>query len=91
MHGVLAPANIRVSRAGPGLLDWDEARVDYTGLDLADLPGSGLPPARLARARRAVTAWEAANGWTTEPGYAERQLAALGASQLPELPEPTQI
>lgn len=77
VHGDLAPANIRISSAGPGLLDWDEARVDYTGLDLADVPGSGLPPARLAAARSAVTAWEAANGWTTEPDYAQRQLAAM--------------
>ena len=78
VHGDLAPANIRISSAGPGLLDWDEARVDHTDLDLADLPGSGLGPARLAVARRAVTAWEAANGWITEPGYAQRHLAALG-------------
>jgi Ser/Thr protein kinase RdoA (MazF antagonist) len=81
VHGDLAPANIRISSAGPGLLDWDEARVDCTDLDLADLPGSGLPPARLAAARQAVTAWEAACGWTVEPGYARRQLALLG--QLP--------
>jgi Ser/Thr protein kinase RdoA (MazF antagonist) len=77
VHGDLAPANIRISSAGAGLLDWDEARVDYTDLDLADLPGSSLPAARLAAARTAVTAWEAANGWTTEPDYAQRQLAAL--------------
>ena len=81
VHGDLAPANIRMTSAGAGLLDWDEARVDSTDLDLADLPGSGLPPARLAAACRAVTAWEAANGWTTEPDYAQRQLAALGAGQ----------
>ena len=80
VHGDLAPANVRRSSAGPGLLDWDEARVDCTDLDLADIPGSGLPPPRLAAARSAVTAWEAANSWTTEPDYAERQLAALGAA-----------
>jgi Ser/Thr protein kinase RdoA (MazF antagonist) len=78
VHGDLAPANIRMSSAGPGLLDWDEARVDYTDLDLADLPDSGLPPARLGAARRAVAAWEAASGWRIEPGYAGRQLALLG-------------
>lgn len=83
VHGDLAPANIRISGAGPGLLDWDEARVDCTDLDLADVPGSGLPPARLAAARSAVTAWEAANGWTTEPDYAQRQLAALGTAPPP--------
>jgi len=77
VHGDPGPANIRVSPAGIGLLDWDEARVDYTDLDLADLPGSDLPPARLAPARAAVTAWETANGWTVEPGYARRQLSLL--------------
>ncbi len=81
VHGDLAPANIRMTSAGAGLLDWDEARVDSTDLDLADLPGSSLPPARLAAARSAVTAWEAANGWTTEPDYAQRQLAVLGTGQ----------
>jgi Ser/Thr protein kinase RdoA (MazF antagonist) len=83
VHGDLAPANIRISGAGAGLLDWDEARVDYTDLDLADLPGSALPPARLSAARSAVTAWEAANGWITEPDYAQRQLAVLAAGQPP--------
>src|SRR6202034_1719983 len=39
------PANIRITSAGAGLLDWDEARVDYTDLDLADLP-EGDPPSR---------------------------------------------
>ena len=33
------------------LLDWDEARVDATDLDLAELPGSALPPPRLALVR----------------------------------------
>lgn len=77
VHGDPGPANIRITPAGVGLLDWDEARVDYTDLDLAELPGSALPPERLAPARTAATAWEAANGWTIEPSYARRQLALL--------------
>jgi aminoglycoside phosphotransferase (APT) family kinase protein len=77
VHGDPGPANIRISADGPGLLDWDEARVDYTDLDLAELPGSELPPPRLAAARQAATAWEAANGWTTEPSYAQHQLQLL--------------
>jgi Ser/Thr protein kinase RdoA (MazF antagonist) len=81
VHGDPGPSNIRVSEAGPGLLDWDESRVDYTDLDLADLPGSHLPPGRLAVARTAATAWEAANGWIVEPSYARRQLARLGAAR----------
>lgn len=70
-------ANIRISAGGPGLLDWDEARVDYTDLDLAELPGSELPLQRLAIAKQAATAWEAANGWIIEPSYARHQLELL--------------
>jgi Ser/Thr protein kinase RdoA (MazF antagonist) len=80
VHGDVGPANIRVSPAGVGLLDWDEARVDHADLDLADLPGPdlpGLPAARLAAARAAVIAWEAAACWRSEPAYARRRLAAL--------------
>jgi Ser/Thr protein kinase RdoA (MazF antagonist) len=77
VHGDPGPANIRISKAGAGLLDWDEARIDYTLLDLAELPGSGLPPATLTAAQTAVTAWEAANGWIIEPSYARTKLALL--------------
>jgi Ser/Thr protein kinase RdoA (MazF antagonist) len=77
VHGDPGPANVRITAAGVGLLDWDEARVDATDLDLAELPGSDLPPERLAVARAAATAWEAANGWTVEPSHARRQLALL--------------
>jgi Ser/Thr protein kinase RdoA (MazF antagonist) len=81
VHGDPGPANIRVTDAGIGLLDWDEARVDATDLDLAELPGADLPADRLAVARAAATAWEAANGWTVEPSYARRQLAMLLAGR----------
>jgi aminoglycoside phosphotransferase (APT) family kinase protein len=81
VHGDPGPENIRVTSEGVGFLDWDEARVDYTDLDLAELPASDLPPAMLAAARTAVTAWEAANGWTIEPSYARRQLALLRAGE----------
>lgn len=77
VHGDPGPSNIRITGIGAGLLDWDEARVDYTDLDLAELPGSDLPLERLAPARVAATAWEAANGWTIEPSYARQQLALL--------------
>ncbi len=77
VHGDPGPANIRITPTGPGLLDWDESRVDHTDLDLAELPGSDLPAHRLAAARTAATAWEAANGWIVEPSYARRQLALL--------------
>lgn len=81
VHGDPGPANIRITSHGAGLLDWDEARVDYTDLDLADLPVSNLPAPRLKAAQAAVTAWETANGWTIEPAYARRQLTQLLSSQ----------
>jgi Ser/Thr protein kinase RdoA (MazF antagonist) len=81
VHGDPGPTNIRITTDGVGLLDWDEARLDYTDLDLAELPGTELPPARLAAARTAATAWEAANGWELEPSYAQRQLALLRAGE----------
>lgn len=81
VHGDPGPANIRITQAGAGLLDWDEARVDHTDLDLAELPGTHLPHWRLASARKAATAWEAANGWTIEPSYARQQLALLQSGQ----------
>jgi Ser/Thr protein kinase RdoA (MazF antagonist) len=79
VHGDPGAQNIRITRDGAALIDWDEARVDYTDLDLAELPGSDLAPERLAAARAAATAWEAANGWIVEPAYARRQLAMLQA------------
>ena len=79
IHGDPGPANIRITSDGVGLLDWDEARVDCTDLDLAELPGRHLPHERRSIARTAATAWEAANGWIVEPSYARRQLALLKA------------
>lgn len=86
VHGDLSPSNVRIA-ASVGLLDWDEARVDCTDLDLADLPDAvaaqtGLPPERLRAARLAATAWEAASGWTIEAAYARRQLALLLSADL---------
>ncbi len=81
VHGDPGASNIRITSDGVGLLDWDEARVDYADLDLAELPVNDLPPDRLDAARIAATAWEAANGWTVEPSYARRQLDLLRAGQ----------
>jgi Ser/Thr protein kinase RdoA (MazF antagonist) len=81
VHGDPGPPNIRVTKEGIGLLDWDEARVDYTDLDLAEIHASDLPHARQAAAQTAATAWEAANGWTIEPAYARHQLSLLRSGQ----------
>jgi Ser/Thr protein kinase RdoA (MazF antagonist) len=77
IHGDPGAPNIRITPAGVGFLDWDEARVDHPDLDLADLPIPALPEPRLSAARRAVDAWEAACGWQWEPAYARTRLARL--------------
>ncbi|WP_291413070.1 phosphotransferase [Actinophytocola sp.] len=76
VHGDPCAENVRVTAAGIGLLDWDEARVDHPDLDLADLPGSDLP----YPVRAAIDAWEAAAGWQLEPDYARSRLARLARS-----------
>jgi Ser/Thr protein kinase RdoA (MazF antagonist) len=80
VHGDPGGGNIRMQGARAGLIDWDEARVDVSLLDLAALPaGLALPvdAARLVCARRAAVAWEVANGWVVEPTYARRRLREL--------------
>ncbi len=80
VHGDPGAANIRIRGGRVGLLDWDEARVDASVLDLAGLPlelAGTLGADRLGRARRAADAWEAANSWLLEPEYARRRLARL--------------
>lgn len=69
--------NAVITRSGVVLIDWDEARVDASILDLADLPGDHAPSAALAVARRAASAWEAATSWSLEPDYARRRLSEL--------------
>ena len=79
-HSDPGAQNLRLTRAGVGLLDWDEARVDASVLDLAENPLAAalvLPRSRLAAVQTATTAWEAANGWLIEPDYAQRKLVAL--------------
>lgn len=69
--------NALITDRGVVLIDWDEARVDASMLDLADLPGKHVPPAVLAVARPAAAAWEAAVSWLIEPDYARRRLGEL--------------
>ncbi|HEY7295741.1 MAG TPA: phosphotransferase [Dehalococcoidia bacterium] len=80
IHGDPGAENIRVSAHGVAFLDWDEARVDVSLLDFADLPidlSDWTGPVDVADLRRAAHAWEAANGWLKEPDYARRRLALL--------------
>ncbi len=80
VHGDPGAGNVRIRDGRAGFLDWDEARVDASVLDLADLPldvVGDVGAERLARARRAADAWEAANAWTLEPEYARQRLSRL--------------
>ncbi len=80
IHGDPGPGNILLRGGRVGLIDWDEARVDVSLLDLAALPLDLNPVigrVRLALARRAAVAWEVANGWVPEPAYARRRLEEL--------------
>jgi Ser/Thr protein kinase RdoA (MazF antagonist) len=80
VHGDPGRSNVRIYGKRAALIDWDEARVDASVLDLAALPLDLAPvlgAERLSRARRAVTAWEVANAWLAEPEYARHRLAEL--------------
>ncbi len=80
VHGDPGASNVRIRDGRAGFLDWDEARVDASVLDLADLPldvVGEVGAERLAKARRAADAWEAANAWILEPGYARQRLSRL--------------
>lgn len=75
VHGDPHAGNILIDGDTVALLDWDEARVDASILDIA-----ALPPAHVAApawARRAVDAWEVGCSWLREPAYARERLAAL--------------
>jgi Ser/Thr protein kinase RdoA (MazF antagonist) len=67
IHGDLNRLNVvRTPDGCPGLLDWDEARVDLRLFDLAQV--SRRRPG--AKALRAMQAWEMACSWRIEPPYA---------------------
>ena len=78
VHGDPGASNIRMTATGQvGLLDWDESRVDVIWHDLSNLGVSVLEGEVHQRAQLLSDAWEAANGWTTEPAYAAARLARL--------------
>jgi Ser/Thr protein kinase RdoA (MazF antagonist) len=77
-------SNVRITSDGRvGLLDWDESRVDVVDLDLANLGMQVLDDDNHDRAMAAADAWEAANAWIAEPGYARERLEALRARRSP--------
>jgi len=72
------PGNIRMTADRVGLIDWDEAHVDVSVLDLV-LPhnGGGLEDEEYDVAAQASAAWEAAVCWKDD--YAENRLAEVRA------------
>ncbi|MEP4591379.1 MAG: phosphotransferase [Ilumatobacter sp.] len=78
VHGDPSASNIRMTATGQvGLLDWDESRVDLAWHDLSNLGVPVLAHVEHQRALALSHAWEAANAWTAEPGYASTRLAQL--------------
>ncbi len=61
VHGDLSVGNLLIAPGGPVLLDWDEARRDFSALDHVQL-GRGTPAER-----RAADALEIASCWAVEP------------------------
>lgn len=76
VHGDPNPRNIRVTADRVGLIDWDEAHVDVSDLDL-DLPGNvaDFSPGWRDIVAQASAAWEAAVCWKDD--YAVRRLAEV--------------
>lgn len=73
-----SPGNVRITAAQVALIDWDEAHVDVSDLDLA-LPhnGAGLAGEVRDMVEQASAAWEAAICWKDD--YAVRRLAEVRA------------
>ena len=84
IHGDPGPSNIRLADDGSvGLIDFDESRVDVTCLDLANLGVQILDDEQHQLALDLADAWEAVNGWISEPGYARRRWQTLQARRNP--------
>lgn len=76
VHGDPNPGNILITAEHVALIDWDEAHVDVTELDLV-LPhnAAGLDEATHDVASQASAAWEAAVCWDDD--YAKHRLAEV--------------
>ncbi|WEK06750.1 MAG: phosphotransferase [Candidatus Devosia phytovorans] len=76
VHGDPNPRNIRITNDRVALIDWDEAHVDVSALDL-DLPGNvaGFDATEQDIVQQASAAWEAAVCWKDD--YAEKRLAEV--------------
>lgn len=76
VHGDANPRNIRITAARVALIDWDEAHVDVSALDL-ELPfnAADLAPDAFDPVYQASAAWEAAVCWDDD--YAKQRLAEV--------------
>ena len=76
VHGDPNPRNIRMTADRVGLIDWDEAHVDVSDLDLV-LPhnAAGFDDAAHDIAAQASAAWEAAVCWDDD--FAVKRLAEV--------------
>lgn len=76
VHGDPNPRNVLMTASQVALIDWDEAHVDVSDLDL-DLPlnGAGLEGELRAMTEQASAAWEAAVCWDDD--HSKRQLALV--------------
>lgn len=78
-----SPANVRITAKRVALIDWDEAHVDVSDLDLV-LPhnGAGLNDEAHDIAAQASAAWEAAVCWDPSGAdpFAAKRLAEVRAS-----------
>jgi Ser/Thr protein kinase RdoA (MazF antagonist) len=81
VHGDPNPGNIRMAGDRVALIDWDEAHVDVSELDL-DLPdnAAGFEPRERDIVAQASAAWEAAVCWKDD--YAVRRLAEVRAVEV---------
>lgn len=79
VHGDPNKNNVFITDNGVVLIDWDEARVDVSLLDLAGLPHDQqvLSEDKEWAAKQAFFAWEAAICWIRQPEEAMRCLGEL--------------
>jgi Ser/Thr protein kinase RdoA (MazF antagonist) len=76
VHGDPNPRNIRITGERVALIDWDEAHVDVSALDL-ELPHNAAELQDFDSVYQASAAWEAAVCWDDD--YSKRRLAEVRA------------
>lgn len=84
VHGDLGTSAVLVHAGEIGVIDWDEARVDFPVLDLIGIPGHARPPGvDPVVTQLASLAWETATCWVPEPRHASDLLDQLRDATTP--------